>query len=156
MILHRTRSGLSGIWNVMLYSPGVTAAQLKLYEYFLSATCLPPRLVELTALIVAAYERSEYVWEAHAPLARTAGIANDVITAIKDGVKPATLEGREARLYTFLTSLLQHQTVDSADFAAAAEHLDRQSLVEIVALAGQYKTVSMLAVLAALPAPRRT
>ena len=87
-ILANTRSGLSGIWNVFLNSPGVTSAFLELYDYLRSGTAIASRLIEMTALLVAAEEDSDYVWAAHAPLALKAGLSEALIEDLKNGRRP--------------------------------------------------------------------
>jgi 4-carboxymuconolactone decarboxylase len=152
-ILANTRSGLSGIWNVFLNSPGVTSAFLELYDYLRSGTPIALRLIEMTALLVAVEEKSDYVWAAHAPLALRAGLSESLIEALKNGLRPAQMQPDEEVLYEFLALLLREGRVTRDSFAAASAVFSAQSLVDFVALVGQYKTVSMLIKVADLPPP---
>jgi 4-carboxymuconolactone decarboxylase len=152
-ILANTRSGLSGIWNVFLNSPGVTSAFLALYDYLRSGTAIASRLIEMTALLVAAEEDSDYVWAAHAPLASKAGLSEALIEDLKSGRRPAQMQPDEEALYEFLVLLLRQGRVTPETFAAASAVFSAQSIVEFVALVGQYKTVSMLIKVADLPPP---
>jgi 4-carboxymuconolactone decarboxylase len=152
-IVANTRSGLTGIWNVFLHSAGVTNAFLKLYDYLRCGTAIPARLIEITALLVAVEERSDYVWAAHAPLAINAGVPEAVILDIKNGQRPTAMQQDESILYDFLVRLLRQHEVTAETFAAANRYFSTQSLVDFVALVGQYKTVSMLVTLGDLPPP---
>lgn len=152
-IVANTRSGLTGIWNLFLHSVGVTEAFLKLYDYLRTGTAIPARLIEITALLVAVEEGSEYVWAAHAPLAVKAGVPEAVILDLKSGRKPAALQQDENILYDFLINLLRRHEVTAETFAAASRYFSPQSLVDFVALVGQYRTVSMLITLGDLPPP---
>jgi 4-carboxymuconolactone decarboxylase len=152
-IVANTRSGLTGIWNIFLHSAGVTEAFLKLYDYLRFGTPIPARLIEITALLVAVEEGSDYVWAAHAPLAIKAGVPEAVVLDLKYGRRPAAMQQDEAVLYDFLTRLLREHEVTAETFAAASRYFSTQSLVDFVALAGQYKTVSMLITLGDLPPP---
>jgi 4-carboxymuconolactone decarboxylase len=152
-IVANTRSGLTGIWNIFLHSAGVTEAFLKLYDYLRFGTAIPARLIEITALLVAVEEESDYVWAAHAPLAMKAGVPESTILDLKSGRRPAAMQQDENVLYDFLIGLLRQHEIGPETFAAANRHFSAQSLVDFVALVGQYKTVSMLITLGDLPPP---
>lgn len=152
-IVVNTRSGLTGIWNIFLHSAGVTEAFLKLYDYLRFGTAIPARLIEITALLVAVEEKSDYVWAAHAPLAIQAGVPEAVILDLKNRRRPTAMQQDENVLYDFLIKLLRRHEVTAETFAAASRYFSTQSLVDFVALVGQYKTVSMLITLGNLPPP---
>ena len=54
-------------------------------EYLRFGAGLSPHLTELVILIVARRWDQDYEWGHHVPLARAAGLGEDVITAIRDG-----------------------------------------------------------------------
>jgi 4-carboxymuconolactone decarboxylase len=104
---------------------------------------LPPRLFELAVLITASTWKAQFEWYAHAPLARRAGLADDVIAALLKGERPRFAQADEAAVYDFATELYARRRVGDAAYAAALAALGERGVVELVGVLGYYALVSM-------------
>ena len=59
----------------------------------------------------------------------------------------------QAAVYDFASELQHDRRVSDATFARAAEHLDHQSLIDLVALCGYYGLIAMVLNVALVPVP---
>ena len=89
----------------------------------------------------------EYEWGVHVAIfAEKAGLARAEIAALL--AVPCDLSpwiAREAALIAAVDALHERSTLSDAEFAALEAHFDRDQIVEIIMLAGFYRTVSYLA-----------
>jgi 4-carboxymuconolactone decarboxylase len=126
-----------------LHSPELADKWQRLGELLRYRTGLPARLSELAVLIVARLHDCQYVWSAHEPVALKAGVAADVIKAIRAGVRPHFGQEDERALHDYCKELLETRFVSDAAYAAALKHLDVKGVVELTALLGYYVMVAM-------------
>ena len=68
--------------HVWLNSPGLADHAHKLGAHVRFGTDFSPRLTEIAILVTARYWTAQFEWQAHARLARQAGLAEEVIAAI--------------------------------------------------------------------------
>jgi 4-carboxymuconolactone decarboxylase len=106
-------------------------------------TSLPLRLSELAILVTACDQRCDYQWAAHQPIAAKAGLAPDVISAIRTGRRPAFTASDEAAVYDYCTMLLQTKFVDDDTHSRATAAVGARGIVELTALLGYYVMVAM-------------
>jgi 4-carboxymuconolactone decarboxylase len=146
-MVHEMRRGqrgdLNGPFNVFLRSPEVGNLAQRVGEYVRFRSSLPPRLKEMAILMTAQWWSSQYEWYAHEPLAREAGLAADVIAALRAGRRPATMQPDEATIYEFSSELRERRRVSDATFAAAMTSLGEHGVMDLIALMGYYDMVSM-------------
>src|SRR5688572_4068878 len=90
------RGGVYGPFVPALRSPEFLRRLQRLGEYLRYDLALPPRLREMAIILTARHWTQDFEWDVHAPLARQAGLAAPVIEAIKEGRRPAGMEGDEA------------------------------------------------------------
>jgi len=152
-LLAGERGGTGGPFNVLLRSPqmGDIAQHLGAYIRFHSA--LTPRIREMAILISARHWTAQYEWYAHKRLALAAGLAPDVVSAIAEGKRPASLEADERAAYDFETELLQTHRVGDAAFQAATAALGERGVVDLLGLMGYYDLVSMILNVDGYPLP---
>ena len=134
---------LIGPFNVMLHAPAIGDPVQNLGGTFRFGTSLPRNLLELAILTVGAEWRAQFEFWAHARMAREAGIAGEVVDAIRDGQEPS-LEGDEAVVYAFCRELLDSKRVSDQRYASLVDIVGQQGAVELVSLMGYYTLVSML------------
>ncbi len=132
-----------GPYVAMIRSPGLADRVQTLGKFLRNDTSLPPRLTELAILITARVCTAQFEWYAHAPLAREAGIGQDVIDAIARRQKPEFEKTDEQLVYQFSTELHERQTVSESTYRAAIEQLGEQAVVELVAINGFYTMLAM-------------
>src|SRR6266850_5553815 len=90
---------LSGPFIPLLRSPEVMSRARAMGDYLRFRSVLPPRLSEFVILLTARQWTQNYEWNAHAALARQAGVSPDVIAAIADGRRPEKMTEDEDILY---------------------------------------------------------
>ncbi len=83
------------------------------------------------------------MWQAHAPVALKAGVAPDVVEAIRTGQRPSALPPDEAAVYGYCSELLTSKFVGEPAYAAALVHLAAKGVVELTCLLGYYTMVAM-------------
>ncbi len=88
---------------------------------------------------------AEYELYAHSELAANAGIDTAAIQALAHGEVPTSLYGDELIAAELAQQLSKAHRIDDALYRAAETAFGRRGLFDIVALMGQYLTVSALA-----------
>lgn len=147
--VHKAIGDLRGGHVPLPYRAALHNAELadkwqQLGELLRYRTSLPQRLSELAVLVVAQHHGCQYIWNAHQPVALKAGVATEVVDAIKDGVRPEFALDDERAVYEFSAELLQTNSVTGARHTQAVSALGVTSLVELTALLGYYVMVAMM------------
>ena len=137
------RGGLAGPFWPWLRSPELADRAQKLGEFVRFNTSLPPRLFELAVLVTAQQWKAQFEWYAHAPLAKKAGLGDDIIAAIQKGTRPKFAKADEAAVYEFAAELYARKRVGDATYAAAVKRLGVEGTVDLIVTVGYY---AMLAV----------
>ncbi len=140
-----TRGGVvPAPFHVLAESPPLASLTEALGAFCRYRTGWPPRLSELAVLITAAHWGADYEFAVHASEGRKAGIAQDVIDALREGKTPA-FEDREARLvYEFATTFYEKRDVPDALFEQAVAQFGRRRVVELAGVLGYYSSLAML------------
>jgi 4-carboxymuconolactone decarboxylase len=90
--------------HVWLNSPGLADHAHKLGAHVRFGTGFSPRLTEIAILVTARYWTAQFEWQAHARLARQAGLAEEVIAAIAERRTPAFTDPDEQLVYDFCST----------------------------------------------------
>ena len=121
-------------------------------EYLRFGSGLPPRLTELVILVVARRWDQDYEWGHHVPLARAAGLEEDVIAAVRDG--GAFTGTDDVRAVWRLVSELEYRAWRQRfHVRAASDQVGDDGVAELVATAGYYTTLAMTMNVARTPVP---
>ena len=134
---------LGGPFNAWLRSPEIGTLLVALGGALRFRTSLPPRLIELAILCAAREWTAQYEWAAHARFAERAGVAPEVIEAIRHRRAPVLPQADEAAVYGFVIELLRTHGVSDATYEQALGEVGEPGVVELIALLGFYTTVSM-------------
>jgi 4-carboxymuconolactone decarboxylase len=116
-------------------------------------TSLPPRLSELAILVTARHWGSQLEWHAHVPPAREAGLAEDVIEAIRHKKRPGFANDDERAVYDYASELHARHTVRQPTYDRALGCLGTVGIVELTALIGYYTMVAMTLIAHEIPLP---
>jgi len=145
----------AGPYAAWLRSPVVLSGRKIVGDYLLGYKgTLSPKLTEIAILMAARHWTQQYIWHQHVPLARKAGVRDDVMAAIADGRRPAGMGDEEAAMYDFCDELLRTHGVSDATYARALKHFGgEQSVVEAVAAVGHWASNAMLMNTVRLPLP---
>ena len=105
---------------------------------------LAPRLRELTILVTARENDSQYEWTAHEPYALNAGLAPETIDIVKHRKAVAALSAQEAAIISFGRELFGTRKVSSATYERALQALSQKGIVHMVALMSNYAMTSVI------------
>ena len=84
-----------------------------------------------------------FEWYAHEPMAREAGLPEDVIASIRAGDVPGFTDKADEAAYHLVEELLESHTVSDASYAAAIDAFGERGIAELVNVSGYYTMVSM-------------
>jgi len=129
---------------IRLYSPPLAESMTAVNDYLRRKSGLEPRLVELAILVAAREMDCEYIWTAHEPPARKAGLDQQVIDTVKHRRPLSTLGEKEAVIIQLGRDSITKHKVASDTFARAVKQFGNQGVVNIVALMGDYAASSIL------------
>lgn len=140
---HRGR--VSPLYQALLNSPSVAAGWERLLTAVRNGTRVPAGVRELIILRVAVLNRAAFEFDAHAPLARQAGISEAKIDAVRSAEPSRCGDPFEAdeRLALAVTDALTRD-VDVPDelFDQLSARFDARDIVEIVTIVAAYNMVS--------------
>ncbi|MGN6315500.1 carboxymuconolactone decarboxylase family protein [Trinickia sp.] len=147
------RNGVRGPLAVWLHRPQLASCAQELGRYCRYDSSVPPRLSELVILLLGRHWLAEYEWAAHKPFALEAGLAADVIDAIRDGIEPRFIHRDEALVYAFVRGLHADRCISEALYAALVAELGAGAVVDLVGIAGYYTLISMTIKVFEVPPP---
>jgi 4-carboxymuconolactone decarboxylase len=121
-------------------------------EYLRFGSGLPRHVTELVILIVARRWDQDYEWGHHVPLARSAGLDEQVIAVVRDDGEVTGPDDVRA-VWGFVTELQDHHAVTDETFDATMRHVGDTGVVELIATVGYYTTLAMTMNAARTPVP---
>ncbi|MDO9427292.1 MAG: carboxymuconolactone decarboxylase family protein [Methylobacterium sp.] len=104
---------------------------------------LPLHLSELIILITAREWTQQLEWHIHAPIAVEAGLAADIVAAIREGRRPDAMGADEALVYAFATELHRNRSVSDVTYARVVETFGEQGAIEMAGINGYYTLLAM-------------
>ena len=134
------RGRISGPSTVVLHSPALARPWNEVSEFLHRLSCVPPQAAELAVSTAAREYDCAYVWAAHVPKAREAGVSEATFTAVAQG-EGGALDGlppQEAAVVSYVRQLLRANRIDGAVFdpllaahgAQSAVKLDYRSAIQ--------------------------
>ena len=138
LVQERGEIPAGGPGSVMLNAPEVAQRALALASYLRSETSLAPRIRELGMLVAARENDCQYIWNAHAPLARVAGLRDDLVDALRDKKELSGLALDEAAVVNYGREFFRTHRVSQATFDAALAQFGVLGLTELTNLMGCY------------------
>ncbi|HEY3916434.1 MAG TPA: hypothetical protein VGL83_01515 [Stellaceae bacterium] len=100
------------------------------------------RLLELAVLVVARHWNAEYVFAAHVPAGREAGLSEDLVEAIRIHRTPDFAKDDERLVYDTVRELLETKRLSDGTYERATAMLGTDKLIELVTAVGFYMTAS--------------
>ena len=138
------RGQLVGPFRILLHAPGVEAALHPVGEYLRFRSVLDAAVRELVILATAVHWRCAFEWEAHAPIALEAGLAEGALAQLRRGEVPADAGPPLRAAHSLAGAMLRTGSVPDAVFADAVAHFGREGVLELLVLAGYYSTLAMV------------
>jgi len=136
--------GLRGPGGIHLHSPELSRHSRALNHYLRNEAGLGARVRELAILTTARALDSQFEWAAHEPEALRQGIAPEVIDVIRFRRDTARLDPADAIVIELGREIFTERKVSPATFNRALAQFGRRSLVDLVALMGNYAATAAL------------
>ena len=136
--------GLRGPGGILLHSPALARHTRPLNHYLRHEAGLGGRVRELAILTTARELDSQFEWAAHEPAALDEGISPAIIDIIKHRKSTESLDEADAIVIELGREIFGSKKVASATFARALRQFGRRSLVDLVALMGNYAGTAAL------------
>jgi len=133
---------LVGPFAVMLLTPDIGSAVQQVGARIRFSAALSARERELAILAVAGELGSEFERLAHEPAARTLGLTQQQIDAVRSGV-PDGLSGEEALACRLARVMTASRDLADADYQAGLDVLGRERLAELTWLVGYYSALAL-------------
>ena len=137
-----SRGGVPPNYNALLNNPLATSRMAALGGYIRFETPLPPRVKVLAVLATAREADGDYVWTVNQPQARSAGIDEATISAIRERRAPQGLAPGDAVIVQFTLELLRQHRITDATFQAVQNRLGDAGVVDLLILIGYYASLS--------------
>ena len=140
----RTIRGLRGPGGIILHSPELSRRARPLNRYLRHEAGLGGRVRELAILTTARELDSQFEWAAQEPEALGEGISREIIEVIKHRKDTGGLDEADAIVIELGRQIFGARNVTSATFARALRQFGRRTLVDLVALMGNYAGTAAL------------
>lgn len=134
---------IGGPFDIWIRSPEMGKRLVGLGGFFRFRTSVDRRYIELAILVTGQFWQAQFEWWAHEPMARDAGVPEDVIQALKTGDMPPLSDPGDIACYTLAYELHNTRKVSQATFDNARSEFGETGVAELIALCGFYGMVSM-------------
>ena len=133
-----TRGRVTHVFQALLNSPDAAAAVAGVGEYIRYRSPLDPVIREIAILSAARELNSDYEWAQHEPVAREAGVRDEVIDSIRDGRAPMGIPAKEGVFAQASRELVREGTLGDRTFQAILHLLGPAQTVDLIVLVGYY------------------
>lgn len=143
------QSGLRGPVGMWMHSPELAKAIFDVRQRVRYEAPMDQRLAELTIIATARELDNQYVYTAHEPAARRAGLEQEIIDIVRfqeplDQVAGTRGLGEiERAIIQFTREVISEEKVRSETFAEATALLGNQGVTDLAGLIGYYNFVSI-------------
>ncbi len=136
------RGKLRGPYAPLMHHPALAEPVADLGEYLRFTSTLPGDVRELAILVVARSVGQPFEWWAHAPIARRAGLPDDVIERVRARGDLSTLARRYADAARVIRHVLDHESLPQELQDRVRADLGVEGLLELVVLGGYYRLIA--------------
>lgn len=144
---------LIGPFNAMLLSPAIGKAMMNFDSVEQEHTTLSEKVRQVIILTVGAVWQADYEVYAHTAAARKADLSEDVIKALTAGSAADGLSDEEVVAQRFTKEIAATHRMSDETYRQAVDAFGEKGVFDMVALAGQYMSISALLNTFAVPAP---
>lgn len=141
-IMKFSRIGIDGPYHIWLRSPQAAVQIINLMDYVRFQSSVPVRLRELSIMIQGRLWRSQVEWATHYQPALKAGVSAETLAALKQNMRPASMQPDEAAVYDFCTELFTKHEVSDETYGRLHQYLNDQQIVDLTVLQGLYVTAA--------------
>lgn len=136
------RGWLPGPYRIWLEYPAFARVMAEVSRFHRETSTLPKVLKELAIIATVRHWRAQYAWSSHAKSARAAGVADEVVNAIRDRKPPQFADEAQAAVYAFCRENLDDHAVGAATFERAVAAVGRKGVIELIGLMSHYCAVA--------------
>lgn len=141
--LRERRGRLDGLYGTLVLHPELAGLMLEIGRFYRTAATVSDRLREAATLAVASETRCAYVWSKHEPTARTAGLSQPVIEALRHGRwGDQQLNQLERDVVATAIDALALRSIPADLQQRITSVLGVEGLLEITVLAGVYRMIA--------------
>ncbi len=137
------RGALRGPFEPWLRSPILADRAQKLGEYCRFNNSLPRDLSELAICLIGRHFKAQYEFFAHARLAKEAGLAAEIVEAIRTRQSPPFKRDVERIVHDFVMEYLATNRVSAPNYKRAVDAFGERGVIDLVGVCGYYMLVSM-------------
>jgi len=137
------RGVVVGPLRAAIHNPDLADRWQQLGKVLRYETSLPLSLNELAIIITARRWNSQVEWAIHAKEALKAGLAADVVTAIKEGDVPQFPDEAGKEVYQYTKEMLMDGKASLDTYQAIVKRWGEKGIVELTAVIGYYSMVAM-------------
>jgi len=138
----KSRGALHGPFTVFLHCPELAGRLAHLGAFVRFEGSLDKRVRVLAAMTVARELDAVYVWGAQTGGARTLGVPESTITAIRER-HSRSIPAEDAQIVEFTRTLMRKHRVDDATVKALQARFGNEGFIELTGLIGYYNMLSM-------------
>jgi 4-carboxymuconolactone decarboxylase len=142
-IVSGPRGALRGPLRAALHRPELADKWQQFGELLRYRTSLPAHLSELAILVTARHCNCQLEWYIHEQMAQKAGLAQDIIDAVRRRNVPAAGDPDIQAIHDFALELNRTTNVSEPVYQRALERFGVVGVVELTALIGYYTMVAM-------------
>ena len=132
-----------GPFAIWLRHPDLVEKANEIGNHLRDGTSLSKRLSELAILVTARFWGARYEWFAHEGQAAAAGIAPEVIEAIRNGEEPRLEDPEAAAVYEVSREIYRSKEIPDETYRRGIEVLGQTRMIDLVAILGFYTMVAM-------------
>jgi len=136
------RGRISGPSTVVLHSPGLARPWTEISEYLHRHSVVEAQHAELAVCATAREKDCAYIWNAHVPLARKAGVPAGTIDLLRDRRNVIGMSGAEMAIVQYVRQLIQTNRIESGVFDQLLREHGPQWLVELTVWIGRYQALA--------------
>ena len=129
-------------YEVMLHVPEMARPAAELGHQIRYEGALSDHDRELAILVTATAHSCPFEWDTHVGLARSAGVADATIDALRDGDR--TVGSPDDVIVGFVREMCAMARVSDTAYAAASERLGTAGVVELTTLVGYYTMLAFI------------
>jgi 4-carboxymuconolactone decarboxylase len=138
------RGSVRGPFSFLMYSPELCEAIVEVSDYLRHDSSLSAAHRELATVAVAREKECSFVWAAHAPAARNAGVAEKTISAVRQSGMTEALPAADAAIVEYVRQMLRSHRVTQTLFEELLNMHTIAWLVELSALIGHYGVITSI------------
>jgi AhpD family alkylhydroperoxidase len=130
------------LYRVLLNSPNLAEAWLRLFTVIRQQCELPAQYRELVIMVIAVINGADYEYQHHAPIALAAGLTQEQIDELGRWRRSSRFDAGQRAVLDYAESMTRDIQVPDAVFEAVARHLGPREIVELTATIAGYNLVS--------------